>query len=144
MRKVSSTTTAASILDCYPYVVDGRTVLVAMNADGELVSLGSPAYGDETPPATNPGLSSTAGSTQTSYTYRYANAEVPSVAAESAPSATIASAIDGGDIATTTPPYIVDAMSECAATGTVDEINGGSAADDSPEPAILLTELCPL
>lgn len=144
MRKVSSTASVSTILDCYPYVVDGRTVLVAMNANGELVSLGSPAYGDDTPPATDPALASASGSTQTSYTYQYANPDVPSVAARTPPTTTLVSALNGGEVGTTAPPYIVDAMSACAVEGTVEDVDGGSASDDSPESSLMLSELCPL
>lgn len=144
MRKVSSTASVSSILDCYPYSVNGRTVLVSMNANGELVSLGSPAYGDETPQPTNPALASTSGSTQTSYTYQYANPETPSVAAETPPTTTLVSSLNGGEVGTTTPPYIVDAMTACAVAGTVEDVDGGGASDDTPEPSLLLSELCPL
>ena len=144
MQKVSTTGTPAALLDCYPYAVNGKTYLVAMTSAGALVALESPAYGPGTDTPTDPALSSSSGSTQTSYTYRYANPDAPTVAAAIAPASTLVSTLDGGGVGTTAPAYIVDAAVGCANPAAVSEVDGGSASDDSPEPSLLLSELCPL
>lgn len=144
MRRVSSTAPAASVLDCYPYAANGRTALIALTDSGALVSLESPAYGDETPPATNPALASTSGSTQTNYIYQYANPDAPSVAAEPPPTTNLVAALNGGVAATTKHSYVLDAATPCGVAGTVGTVSGGAAADDAPAPSITLSELCPL
>lgn len=144
MRRVSTTVPAAAVLDCYPYSANGKTYLVALSSAGGLIALESPAYGTTTDYPINPALSSSSGSTQTSYTYRYANADTPTVAADAAPTSTLVSTLDGGSVGTTAPAYIVDAEAGCAAEAAVDEVDGGSAADNAPEPSLLISELCPL
>jgi hypothetical protein len=144
MQRVATTGTSAALLDCYPYAVNGKTYLVAMTSAGALVALESPAYGPGTDTPTDPALSSSSGSTQTSYTYRYANPDAPALAAAVAPASTLVSTLDGGGVGTTAPAYIVDAAVGCASPAAVSEVDGGSASDDSPEPSLLLSELCPL
>lgn len=144
MQKVATTEANAALLDCYPYAAKGKTYLVAMTIAGDLVALESPASGPATDYPTNPALSSSSGSTQTSYTYRYANADTPTVAAEPPPSTNLVSALNGGVATTTTHAYVLDAATPCGVAGTVGTVSGGAAADDAPAPSITLSELCPL
>lgn len=143
MRRVATTGTSDALLDCYPYAANGKTYLVSMTSAGELVALESPAYGPDTGYPTDPALSSSSGSTQTSYTYQYANAAQPSAPPAVSPPTSLIGILDGG-AASGSPQFAVDAMLSCQRAGTLSTADGGSASGDEKAPSVLPSELCPL
>lgn len=73
MRPVafSSPASAGEVLDLYPYVTSAGTVLVALNASGEVVALQAPAYGTELSLPLDPTLSPASGEVVSSYTGKF-------------------------------------------------------------------------
>lgn len=143
MRTIATLGAAPEIVDCYPYAAGGKTYLIGMTREGSLVALESPAYGPAIGQPVDPALASESGTTQTSYTYRYATATSAAAPPVVEPPTSLIGSLDGG-VADQVPQYVVDAMLSCSQAGAVTDVDGGSSSGDAPAPSVLPAELCPL
>ena len=142
MRKVAVVGAVSAVRDCYAYESQGKSYLVSLLPNGDLVALESPAYGLPTDRPSDPQLSATAPQVATAYTHRYVTASVASDGAAPEPPSGLVDVLNGGTPATASHPYYLDANAQCNGTGKLAEADGGSAADSVIAPSIPLTSLC--
>jgi len=142
MRKVAVVGSAPSVLDCYAYESQGKSYLVSLLPNGQLVALESPAYGDRTSRPSEPQLTATGSQEATAYTYRYFTASTSSTGAVTDTPSSLVDLLDGGPASTASRPYYIDANAQCSGSGKLAEADGGSAADSIIAPSIPLSSLC--
>lgn len=141
MRPVAFVQPAGAVLDCYPYAFEGRTMLVALQSDGTLVALDSPAYGAAVQQPQVPTISAGQGLVASSYTTQYV--ESGTLETASAPEADgWISVLRGGAADTTEWPYELNANTPCSEAGLPDRLVGGHAATSSVPPSLSTEQLC--
>lgn len=127
------------LVDVYPYESNGVTKLIGLSADGEIVELASPAYG-ESVAAVEPQLGVLAGQIQTSYTRRYLDGsfgdqiDPTPVPPEGSP---LTNVLDGNPASA----YVVDAESQCS-PDSIEEVDGGSSGTAVYRPVVAISSLC--
>lgn len=146
MRPIATIGTQPAILDVYPFEQDGKTYLLALTATGELVSLESPAYGEEIPQPLEPQLSVSAGQVAASYTHRFLDGSSDGPAVDPPPSppppSQYLAVLDGGRSATSQWPLYVDAAQACAGEGKETSFTGGTAATSKHPPTLRVSQMC--
>lgn len=140
MLPVRFTTRTPTLLDVYPYEHEGKTYIIGLKADGELVALYSPALGDDAVP-TEPVLTVSSGQVAVSYTYRYVDGSYGGQVdtPPSPPGDTLFNTLNGWP----QPDYKVDAEALCE-PDDVDQFDGGDAATTSIPPTVPPSGLCDL
>lgn len=131
MRKVSGIGAASGILDCFPYTLDGKTVLITQRADGSLAAVQSPMYGCQPTGGFEPNLSTPSAFVTSSYTYRYVegandaqSSSVPDLSA--CGGSECSGAADGGDAFTASWSVTLD-TAVCDAPVGDPAVDGGTA-----------------
>lgn len=142
MRHVAFVEQAGVVLDCYPYVFEGRLFLVALQADGSLVALESPAYGQEMPSPQEPALTAGQGLVASSYTTQYAESGTATPPPPPAAGVLI-STLTGGSASTQSWQYSLNANALCAGDNKEDAFSGGNASTANVPAALSPDELCP-
>lgn len=139
MQKVSFVGGNPTILDAYPYEAD-KTQLIVLRADGALMVLDSPAYGDVFTPY-EPDLSVDNGQVKTSYTMRYQDGTYGAVVDDPPvpPVETMTNVLDGNPVSV----YYVDAENNCE-DARYDSFDGGNASTDDMPRNIQTSGLCDL
>lgn len=132
MRQVAVVGGLPGILDCVPYEVEGRVVLLAMLPSGELVAADSPSYGWQAEVPFDPPLVG-AGVVKSSYTQRFVEDATdpltpnPPSQPPPPPGTPCPAAADGGNASTTAWTYSADANS-CMPAGADSVLDGGTVA----------------
>lgn len=131
MRQVAVVGGLTGIMDCVPYEVDGKVVLLAMLPTGELVAADSPSYGWQAEVPLDPSLGGT-GVVKSSYTQRFVEEETdpftpPTPSTPQPPGDSCPASADGGASSTTVWAYSADANT-CSPTGTDYAIDGGTVS----------------
>lgn len=142
MQPVAFVQQAGVVLDCYPYVFEGRTFLVALTADGSLVALESPAYGHPLASPQEPVLAADQGLVSSSYTTQYIESgtllpEPPP------PGPALFGLLEGGSAVTQAWQYSLNANQLCAGEGKEDTFTGGNASTYSVPPSLSPSDMCP-
>ena len=129
------------LLDIYPYESSGKTYLVGLTSQGHLVSLESPASGEDSVPV-EPSLTVSAGEVAASYTYRYvdgAYGAVQDVPPGPPPGSGLLNTLNGSADAV----YLVDAENLCE-ENDVSAFDGGTAPTSRVPPSVPPSGLCEL
>ena len=142
MMPVAFVQQAGALLDCYPYVFEGRTFLVSLRSDGSLVALESPAYGQPLASPQEPLLSAGTGLVAASYTTQYV--ESGSLAPDPPqPASVLFGLLEGGSATTQAWTYSLNANQLCAGEGKEDTFTAGNASTNSVPPSLSPSDMCP-
>lgn len=141
MLPIRFATRPYQLVDIYPYEKNGRTFIIGLTVEGYLVSMHSPAEGEDAVPI-EPDLSVVGGEVRTSYTYRYVDGtygDVEDFPPGPPPGSPLISTLDGS----ATPAYLVDAETKCG-DDDVSSFDGGRAATSRVPPTVPPSGLCEL
>lgn len=148
MRRVSAASAETDVLDCCPYIRDGKAALIVMRANGALVEMANPGYLSPPTAPAEPSLEPPDGAVATSYTYRYVGEDGepsdPITTQPILPSPGFLGSLDGGFSFSLNQPYRVDAMLLCEGDGKVNEFDAGVGAGVSYVPFLTTDNLCRL
>lgn len=140
MRRIIGLTDFTNIIDCYAFDFGGRSVIVALRTNGDLVAIESPAYAAEPAMPVEPIFGIQSDQIGATYTNRF----VQGPASETLPPAPAASPyvseLTGQSASVSTPTYMVRA-GDTVTGNTASIYDGGTASTPEFNPEITTTQL---
>jgi hypothetical protein len=144
MYPVAFADEAKEVRDIFPYENNGRTYLLALLPNGQLVSLESPSYADQRPDPVEPTADCSPGGVSTTYTYYFCDGDDYQPPPEPPPveDDEYVLVLDGGRAGTLSWPAYANAQSLCAGAGKLAAADGGYASITTYPLVIKVTQLC--